>query len=174
MIDYDSYVTIDDLNKVNDLSDKLNYIVDDIVNKYSEPLDNYVKKVNTLLRSEKDISETDLEDIVLNLSTVLYFAQTGQERLGIKEDVSKMIRAEVYNSCYADSKGTTAQKSSIAFLESKQEAIIAAIYQRAYKGLKARVDAGLEVLNSVKKVLTLRITSYSTEYNKTVLSQYVK
>ena len=53
---------------------------------------------------------------------------------------------------------TVADKTAQAELIAQAETMTLAIYSRAYKKVKLRMDAGYEMLNSLKKVMNKRIT----------------
>lgn len=156
--------TRDDINNIIDRvegnSGTINEVVDSIVADYCKPLDDYMQVIDEILREGNEIADYELDDFALNLPSLIYFACSAQESLGVKEDVSKAIRSEVYNKVREKSQGTVADKDSVADLASQQETVVVIIYQRAYKKVKARIDAAYEMLNSVKKVMTRRIAQY--------------
>ena len=68
---------------------------------------------------------------------------------------------EVYNDARsALSDGTVADKDSIAELQAQQEQITNVCYNRAYRIVKAKIDAAQELLASCKKVLTRRCQEF--------------
>ncbi len=105
-------------------------------------------------------TDQELDDFTLNLPVLLYFTGEAQESLGIKEDVSKAVRQELYNEIFDKSTGTIADKTASAELATQNEYITQVAYQRAYKKVKLRMEAGYETLQSVKKVITRRGQEY--------------
>jgi hypothetical protein len=145
--------------QVESNSRKLDKIVDDIINPYCNDLDEYVGFIkDCLCNGETPATTKELEDFCMNLSTYIYFAGAMTERLGIRDDISKAIYKEMYNT-QRDSidKGTVADKNSLAELASQEEAIISAAYSRAYKIMKGKVENAQELLGSCKKVLSHRM-----------------
>lgn len=133
-------------------------IVDDIIKPYSKDLDRYVTFVSSCLRDgEKPPTTSELEDFCLNLSAQIYFAGGMCENLGIKDDISKAVWRETYNNARDDYKGTIADKDSRAELASQQEQLTNICFSRAYKKMKAKVDAAQKLLESAKKVLSHRM-----------------
>lgn len=143
--------------KVKANSKLIDEIVTDIVNRYCKPLDDYMRQIDDILIGGQTTA-IQLDDFALNLPVLLYFISDSQESLGIKEDVSRAVRQELYNTIRDDSEGTVADKDSLAELGTQYETLVNVIYSRAYKKFKARVEAGYEMLASVKKVMTRRIT----------------
>lgn len=148
---------------VENNSSKIDEIVNDIIRPYCKDLDKYVKFIAECLRDgENPPTDEELDDFVLNLSTYIYFAGGAVENLGIRDDISKAVYKEMYHSSRATiDKGTVADKDSLAELSSQQEYIINVCYNRAWKTMRAKVEAAQELLSSCKKVLTRRMNEYN-------------
>ena len=94
----------------------------------------------------------------MNLSSLIYFAGGACENLGVRDDISKAIYKETYNNARDNlDRGTVADKNSLAELESQQEQLTNVCFSRAYKTMKAKVDAAQELLSSCKKCLSHRM-----------------
>jgi len=145
--------------KVESHAKTLDNIVNDIVIPYCRDLDRYVLFVKDLLKDgERPVTNQELEDICMNLSTQIYFASGIVENLGIRDDISKALWKEIYHSTRNSTiTGTVADKDSIAELASQQEQLTNICYSRAYKIMKAKVDSAQELLQSAKKVLSHRM-----------------
>lgn len=128
-----------------------------LVDKYCKDLDNVMVGLREILNNPNSITDMMLEEYIMELANTLYFTGSAQEDLGIKEDTCKMIRQEVYSKARENSSGTVADKTAKAELIAQQETITLAIYSRAYKKVKLRMDAGYEMLNSLKKVMNKRV-----------------
>lgn len=145
------------MNKIENVGNIVKDVSDELVEKYCSELDNEMDYIGQLLE-QGNMTNSELEFVILDLANILYFTGSAQEDLGIKEDTCKSIRQELYNKTYEDSKGTVAQKNALSELATQQETIVLNIYSRAYKKVKLRMDAGYEMLNSLKKVMNKRIT----------------
>lgn len=146
--------------RVEDNSEQLDKVVNQIIQPYCKDLDKYIGFIRDCLHDgETPPTTQELEDYCMNLSTYIYFAGAMTERLGIRDDIAKAIYKEMYNK-QRDSidKGTVADKNSLAELASQEESIISAAYSRAYKIMKGKVENAQELLGSCKKVLSHRIT----------------
>lgn len=148
--------------RVENHSDVLTDIVNDIIEPYCKDLDRYVMFIKECLHDgETPPTNDELDDFCMNLSTLIYFAGGMCEQLGIRDDISKAVYKEVYNDARsALSEGTIADKDSIAELQAQQEQITSVCYNRAYRIVKAKVDAAQELLASCKKVLTRRCQEF--------------
>jgi len=140
-------------------SKTIDSIVDDIIQPYCKDLDNYVVFIAECLNDGNNtVTDQELDDFCMNLSTYIYFASGMCENLGIRDDISRAVYREVYNSKRsALDKGTVADKDSLAELESQQEYITNVCYNRAYKILKAKVSSAQELLQSCKKIVSRRM-----------------
>lgn len=145
------------ITRTSDNGDYVNSLVNDIVTQYCKPLDDLVKTFRSIL-DDPNFPPTDeeLDQMTLKLPTTLYFAGEGQESLGIKEDVAKAVKQEVYSKIHSDTAGTIADKEAKANVASQYESLVNAIYARAYKQVKGKVEAGYELLQSIKKVISRR------------------
>lgn len=145
-------------SRVENHSDVLSHIVNDIIEPYCRDLDKYVMFIKECLHDgETPPTNDELDDFCMNLSTLIYFAGGMCEQLGIRDDISKAVYKEVYNDARsALSEGTIADKDSLAELQAQQEQITSVCYNRAYRIVKSKVEAAQELLASCKKVLTRR------------------
>lgn len=146
-------------DNVNQNSEQLDKIVDDIIQPYCKSLDEYVQFISDCLgNGEIPPTDGELEDYCINLSTRIYFAGGLCERLGIRDDIAKAVYKEMYHTSRTSiEKGTVADKDSIAELNSQEEYIISLAYTRAYKIMKSKIENAQEVLQSCKKVLSRRM-----------------
>lgn len=144
---------------VEDNAKIVDSIVDEIIQPYCKDLDAYVKFVAGCLKNgETPPTNAELEDFCMNLSSLIYFAGGMCENLGIRDDISKAVYKETYNNARDNcERGTVADKNTQAELESQQEQLTSICFSRAYRTMKAKVDAAQELLSSCKKVLTHRM-----------------
>jgi len=142
-------------------SDIVNSIVNRLVSDYCKPLDEYMEFIRNILNDTANPpTDRELDDFTLNIPVLLYFTGEAQEALGVKEDVAKAIKQELYNEIYDKSTGTIADKTAAAELATQNEYIAHIAYQRAYKKIKLRMEAANEMLQSVKKVISRRMVEY--------------
>lgn len=145
--------------EIEDDSVVIDKAIKEIIAPYADDLDSYVQFVLSVLKDdEKPPTDLELDDFALNLSTLLYFASVGCERLGVRDDLSMMHYKEVYNNIRSSlGKGTVADKNTEAELEAQEERVVNIIYNKAYKMMKAKVESAGDILASVKKVMSRRI-----------------
>lgn len=150
--------TEDLVNSINTDSEYLDNIVDGLVQTCCQELDDYIVYVKKLLDDvNTPITNEELDDIVLTIPTLLYFAGNTQETLGIREDVSKMDETNKYNQALMDASGTVQAKQAYAKLQTQNESLATLVYQRACRKIKLRCDYAYEILQSSKKILSRRV-----------------
>lgn len=142
--------------KIKDNSKVVEDVVYDIVKKYTEPLDNIMKLCREIFNSGTPMSDVELEDLLLQLPSTLYFTGEGQEFVGIRQDIAEMVKREVYNEARKKAEGTVADKNTEAEIESLNEAVNQVIYERAYKMIRTKIEMGYEMINSLKRVFDKR------------------
>lgn len=146
------------MTKVDSISDTITEISEKLVNNYCKDLDDLMSIVREQLQDKGGITDEELEFLIMDLANILYFTGSAQEDLGIKEDTCKAIRQEVYSKAREQATGkTVADKTAQAELIVQAETMTLAIYSRAYKKVKLKMDSGYEMLNSLKKVMNKRI-----------------
>ena len=156
------------LNETQKNSEYFNTITEQVVTAYTNDLDTLVKEIQNNI-NQKNIPTETLEDLMLRLSSLLYFMGTNLESVGIKEDIAKSMKQEVYNKSYLQNdveyvndsgkKVKPTKDAHVAFAEekSKYENIIYTIYDRTYKIIKFKIESASELLSSLKKVFNRRI-----------------
>lgn len=147
------------LEKVEANSTEIDKTINDIIERYSGELDEYVNFIRSILRNdEQPPTDAELDDFALNLSTLIYYTSVGAEQMGIRDDLSSSAYKEAYNIARnAQKSGTVADKNAQAELDAMTEKVVSIIYNKSYKILKAKVDSSQELLSSVKKIISRRI-----------------
>ena len=153
------------LNQIHDISNSIEInssyieeIVDGITEPFMKDLDKCVKKIQSRIADKKKpVTDAELDDYCIELSTLIYFAGEGAERIGIRDGVAKTTYKEMYNTCRLNcKKGTAQDKTNEAELRSIKESIVSSAYTSAYKSARGKVECAMEVLASIKKIISKR------------------
>ena len=147
------------LEKIETNSTEIDKTINEIIERYSGELDEYVNFIRSILRNdEQPPTDAELDDFALNLSTLIYYTSVGAEQMGIRDDLSSSAYKEAYNIARnAQKSGTVADKNAQAELDAMTEKVVSIIYNKSYKILKAKVDSSQELLSSVKKIISRRM-----------------
>lgn len=135
-------------------------IVYDITRQYTKPLDDIMSICRQIFTSQEKITNEEVEDLLTQLPSALYFVNEGQEFIGLKEDIAKITKTTNYNIAREKAIGTVADKNTTAELAVMNEEINRIIYQRSYKMIKSKVEMGQEMINSLKRVFDARMMDY--------------
>lgn len=147
------------LNKtIQENSKLIEDIVFEITRQYTKPLDDIMVICRQIFTSGDKVTDEELEDLLTQLPSVLYFVNEGQEFVGLKEDVAKMTKTTNYNIAREKATGTVADKNTTAELAVMNEEINRIIYQRSYKMIRSKVEIGQEMINSLKRVFDARMS----------------
>lgn len=151
-------ITSSVIEEVESSGTNIKEISDKLVSSYCKDLDEIMIVISENLRDSGSMTDTELEYYIMDLANTLYFVGTAQEDLGIKEDICKSIRQRVYSKARDEALGkTVADRTAQAELAVQEETLVLSIYSRTYKKVKLRMEAGYEMLNSLKKVMNKRI-----------------
>lgn len=152
------------LDKIESNSEELDKTINEITEMYSGELDEYMRFVLGILRDDKQPpTDEELDDFVLRLSSLIYFTSVGAEQMGIRDDLSHTAYKEAYNTARSLlTTGTVADKNAQAELDALAEHVVHLVYNKSYKILKAKVEAAQEVLSSIKKVISRRMSDFTT------------
>lgn len=144
--------------QVEDESQAVNNLVDNLVNKFGKDLERAVDKVRDALLKHKDepITNEELEKFVMEVPVYMYYAIEGLEKLGIEGDNALALKKSAFNRSYIDTPGTIEDKTKQAELDTMTEYYVDIAYKRAYKKLKEKIAKAEHVYTGAKKVLDKR------------------
>ena len=146
------------INRVEDNSKQIEKVVEDLISEHCQQIDELITKFKEcLLDKETPVTEWELDDVCMKLPTYLYFIGEAQEKFGIKEDIAKSVKMELYTQIHQRTKGTIADKQAASDAGTLEEEIVYRAYQRAYKRIKQKLEAAYELLSSIKKVISRRM-----------------
>ena len=131
-----------------------------ISKEFTQELDKVMGICKSIFQSKDKITNQEIEDLLAQLPSILYFVNEGQEAVGIKQDIAEMTRKTNYNIAREKANGTIADKNTTAEGQVINEAINEIIYQRAYKLIRAKIEMAQEMVNSLKRIFDARMMEY--------------
>lgn len=134
-------------------------LINIIVDKYCKDLDFMVNYILSVLKNGLETApDSLLEEITIKLPILIYWASSGQETVGVREDISKLLRSDVFAESFnAQHIGSVAQKTLNANQEAYTNDLLNTIYSHSTKLIKSKVSYATEIMQSVKKVLSKRM-----------------
>lgn len=158
-------------NAVQNNSELVAELSEKVVVKYTEDLDNIMQKLNSILLGETPPTTDELERYLLLLTNTLYFVGEQAEHVGVFDDVGKATFKDAYNKAYLESismtgkdgkKPTVAEITATAETQVLEDSLVSNIYTRAYKLFKFKVDAAYEMVKSISKIISKRMSEQTT------------
>lgn len=155
---------IDYRQRIESKSAPIEQAVNSIVEQHTKDLSEVIHKIRLLLKDETDeLTDAEIDDIMLQLPILLYDNTDDQEVVGLQSDLATQIYKESYNEAYKIARGTIADKQTAAELASMSNKLDSIIYDRAYKIIKQKLSLAVETLNAVKKVQSSRQQKYDLD-----------
>ena len=139
----ESIVGTNIINNVNELTKELDCLIDQMHKK--------------VLREEYQISDKELEKLIIRLQILIYELNNVLMKAGIREDLSKIIKQINYNQAFSIQEGTIADKKSVAELAVKEEQLLETTWKRSVKIISQKMDIANDLLSSCKKIFSKRI-----------------
>lgn len=146
--------------EISENSKLIEDIAFNISKEFTQELDKVMGTCKSIFQSKDKITNQEIEDLLAQLPSILYFVNEGQEAVGIKQDIAEMTRKTNYNIAREKANGTVADKNTTAESQVINEAINEIIYQRAYKLIRAKIEMAQEMVNSLKRIFDARMMEY--------------
>ena len=146
--------------EISENSKLIEDIAFNISKEFTQELDKVMGICKSIFQSKDKITNQEIEDLLAQLPSILYFVNEGQEAVGIKQDIAEMTKKANYNIAREKANGTIADKNTTAEGQVINEAINEIIYQRAYKLIRAKIEMAQEMVNSLKRIFDARMMEY--------------
>lgn len=145
-----------------------NKVCNDTITSYTGSLDSLMSDLYVQCIKDQNVDDQTLENYYLELTNMLYFMGAKLESLGIYSDMSRAAAKEVFNKTYLNSqvkdkadgknKTTIAECTALAENQSQYESVVNSIYDHAYKVVKYKIDAAYEMVNTLRKIISRRMS----------------
>ena len=141
------------LNTVGETYDELVAIANDIVSRYSKPIDDIIANISN---SVMILSNDDIRRILTELSFKSYSLGEAKEQLALKNEIADALVKEKQAIVFNGAEGTVDAKRNKALTESSEEVLVNAIYETVASLLKTKLDEGHRIIAVLTTVLTSR------------------
>ena len=160
------------LEKSKQLEENLLYfdsIGQPLIDEASKELDDKMKEIETYMTNIRkfnlDFDIASLQRYFMEITQLVYFTNDKLERVGLLEDMSRIQYRDKYNNAYIEKQGNTeaGKKFSVAQLQAYSDQVALSenllnfIYSRCYKIIKAKVDAGENMIKCLSKLLSSKM-----------------
>lgn len=178
----DTFLTKIDTGKIEELLNQtslnvtyFNNTCSAVVSKYTSSLDNLMSDLYIQCIKSEDATTETLEKYYLELSNLVYFMNDKLEELGVYADMSKSAAKEVYSKAYLNNqikdtdkknKTTVAECQAVAELAAQYDTVVGSIYEHAYKVVKNKIESAKDMMNTLRKILTVRAVDMQLDLYK--------
>ena len=164
MIDIVSKDIIDKYALVRTSAGRAEEVIDVIVQRYANDLDEFVSNAETYLNAVRDSDTQSFDDgtlqrMVMRLPILLYRVCEGLDRASIDSDVSKAAVEAVRSQNYLDApEGTIPERKAYADLKTLDESAIVDLTKHVHSRLKGKIEAANSLFDAIRKVMSARDT----------------
>lgn len=139
----------------------LEAVVRKIVDERTKEISLVIHKIKECLKDEtNELTDLEIDDILLQLPILLFDSMDEQEVVGIQSDMASQILKEAQSEAFKYARGTVQEKNAVVDLDTREEQLETIIYSRAYKMIKQKFETAIEVLNAVKRIQATRQQRY--------------
>lgn len=135
----------------------INENVYEIVNGVTQELDDYI---NGLPKNMTNLPDEELEGIIMEIPSLLYWVNSNLEKIGAKEDIAQSFKNKVFRESFLSGDGSVSLKKIRAEEESYNQELVEIIYSNAYKTIKNKAEMAFEIMQSAKKIMNMRVAEF--------------
>lgn len=132
-------------------------VVASLVNPHLKAIDEIVSSIKSQLKQDVVLTDEQLANMIMVLSTELYDTSAARLATVIREEIAEIKLKSDYAFAKATAEGRVADKEWAAIEMTQDITILHLIYTQANKLAREKVDRANEVLLSLKKILSYRI-----------------
>ena len=144
-----------------DATNQMEQIIKKIVNTRTKEISIIIHKIQSFLKDDtQELTDLEIDDILLQLPIVLYDAMEGQEIVGMQSDMATQLYKQAQSEAYNLARGTISDKNAVADIKTRQQQLEKILFDRSYKIIKQKFEMAIETLNAVKKVQASRQQRY--------------
>ena len=144
-----------------DATNQMEQIIKKIVDTRTEEISIIIHKIQSFLKDDtQELTDLEIDDILLQLPIVLYDAMEGQEIVGMQSDMATQLYKQAQSEAYNLARGTISDKNAVADIKTRQQQLEKILFDRSYKIIKQKFEMAIETLNAVKKVQASRQQRY--------------
>ena len=144
------------LQKVENSTKQVDDMVKFILKDYLTELDGYINIVKSCFLSDKEVSEEDLNKVLLQIPIYLYNLIPLVEEIEMQKSLSKEHSKYTKNDALLKSTGTVAEKTAKAENAGIEDRIAELAYETASSIIKSKIEGAMAIWDGAKKVQAQR------------------
>lgn len=157
------------INEFDAVMDLVQPIIDNNCKSTTSSLDELMNKiyVDIITPGIETATTLQLEQAFLELSHEIYVINDKCDRMLVLDSISKINQEDKYNNSYLSPnidkpKPTVAEITAYAENSSLMENVLHDISNKSYKICKSKIDSAQIMLNSINKILSIRMSSLNS------------
>lgn len=143
------------LNNVELVYDDVKELANDLIKEYTSDITNLI---NYIADNLENLTNDDLRNLILKFSIKAYSFGDIKEKAGIKAEIAEMLKKEKYATEFNKADGSVAVRENTSILNISEEVITQAIYDLVAGMYKVKLDEIRRMIDSLKVVLTSRLS----------------
>lgn len=143
------------LNNVELVYDDVKELANDLIKEYTSDITNLI---NYIADNLENLTNDDLRNLILKLSIKAYSFGDIKEKAGIKAEIAEMLKKEKYATEFNKAEGSVAVRENTSILNISEEVVTQAIYDLVAGMYKVKLDEIRRMIDSLKVVLTSRLS----------------
>lgn len=170
--------------KLNENMGNFTDVADKVADSYTQTLDEIMRDIKEQIIDVEEPAIRVIERFFLELTNAVYFIGSNCESADMYSVVSKLAQKEAYSKSYLTNampgyedktkKRTAAELDCIATIESVEETALMAITKSAQSKVAFKVDAAKEMIRTLSKVLSSRVSDNQVlGNNKQILNEVI-
>jgi hypothetical protein len=143
------------LNNVELVYNDIKDIANDLLNEYTSDITSLITYISDHI---ENLTNDDLRKLILKLSVKAYSFGDIKEKASIKAEIAEMLKKEKYAKEFALAEGTVVARDNQVILKISDEVVTQAIYDLTASLYKVKLDEVRRMIDSLKTVLTSRLS----------------
>lgn len=143
------------LNNVELVYNDIKDIANDLLEEYTSDITSLITYISEHI---ENLTNDDLRKLILKLSVKAYSFGDIKEKAGIKAEIAEMLKKEKYAKEFTLAEGAMAARDNQVILKISDEVVTQAIYDLTASLYKVKLDEVRRMIDSLKTVLTSRLS----------------
>lgn len=149
--------TLEIKNEIESNSKQVYDMVNNIVGDKALDLDNYIEQVKIKFLQVDKVSDEDLNKIILQIPTHIYYLTTVLQDIDVRKGVSAESAKYKENESLLQVTGTVAEKQAKAANSTINDRIVQLAYKSSSSLIQSKINGAMEILSSAKQVQKQRL-----------------
>ena len=149
-----------ELENLHDRTSVVETLVSEIIYDKCKDIDELIHQIKEAVYDVDSIADYQLDIFIAKIPIQLYYLSAVMSSFQTSESVAKLSQKVAYNDARMKAEGTVADKDAIAERAVETETLVTLVTTRCTKMMQMKYDMALELLNSLKKISSRRISEY--------------